>query len=332
MTFQGTRSLLKRHASRPAVGFALAFCVGLIPCQSPPFIPGELNWARFAGALIAAGAAVFEMRRRRTAGGIDLRRRTFLLWRAFASGAGPFFLIYVLFVVHVSTAEGSAAVPVGVGASCCGRLPGKDCIRQKLNLDAGAIRRCWGEYSVAAVHLGLVSTYWWTAGTGGALIGLFLLRLPPEEETQQPEASGWDYDLFVSYAHEDKSFVQALVEDLSGQGYRLWWDGTIGAGDVFVRQINEEFKESRQFAVVLSPESCASPWVDLEISTAIAIDVQRRRQGEEARAPFVIPILYRDCEIPSLLMPRTFVDFTRSYEQGLDELLRVLGPPQSQVG
>ena len=40
------------------------------------------------------------------------------------------------------------------------------------------------------------------------------------------------FDLFVSYASEDRSAVQSIVEVLEGRGFKVWWDrGQITLGD-----------------------------------------------------------------------------------------------------
>lgn len=343
MNLHGTESFLKRCAAQSAVGSAIAFCLWLVPCQSPPLRPGELNWARFAGALVAAGAAAFEMRRRRTAGQIDLHRRILRLWRVFAAGVVSFFLIYFLFVVHIPTGGGPVAVPVGIGSNCCGRLPNKDCILQKLNLSADSVRRCWGEYSVATVHLGLVSSYWWTAGAGGALIGLLLLRwgtdragqprVPPHEtprvvgEAPGPTASELEYDLFLSYASKDGDFVEGLVGDLQSRDLTIWWDQhKLEVGDALDAVIKEGLQASRHFAVVLSPSSVISEWVLAEAEYARTLANERRKKG---MASDLIPILHQECDVPLLLKRLKYADFTQSYDHGLAELLRKLRPPSS---
>jgi formylglycine-generating enzyme required for sulfatase activity len=42
----------------------------------------------------------------------------------------------------------------------------------------------------------------------------------------------------------------------------------------------------------------------------------------------VLPILYRDCEIPSLIADKRYADFRKSYEFGFSEVLKALTPPE----
>jgi formylglycine-generating enzyme required for sulfatase activity len=43
---------------------------------------------------------------------------------------------------------------------------------------------------------------------------------------------------------------------------------------------------------------------------------------------FVLPILYRDCEIPELIADKRYADFRKSYEFGFSEVLKALTPPE----
>jgi TIR domain-containing protein len=339
MTFHGIGSFLKRRAANPVVGSALAFCLWFVPCLSPPLIPRQLLGARFAGTLVAAGASAFEMHRRRALKETTQHRQTRLLWRLFVVGAASFFLIYYLFVVHIPTPEGTTAVPVGIGPSCCDDLPNRDCVR-RIGLSADAVQRCWGEFPVAAVHLGLVASYLWTAGAGGALLGLSLRRWGADRVTRpeapRSEAPGtigetpagateWAYDLFLSYASQDKGFVAGLVEDLESQGLHIWWDQPkLGAGDSIGASIEEGLGKSCRFAVVLSPSSVSSSWVLDEVDAARSLASERRKQGITS---YLIPILYQKCDVPVLLRGKKYADFAASYQDGFDELLHRLLPP-----
>jgi hypothetical protein len=343
---QTVGSFLKRSATRPVLGAALVFLLWLIPCQSPPPIPESLRFARFAGTLIAAGAAVLAMRWYRVSGVTILRQRVHRLLRVLAAGAAIFVLIFVFCVVYYDR-EIKALIPVGFpGLDCCEGQDRKDCIHDRLNSSGEAIAECWGVIPVTSVRLGLIASYWWTACASGAWIGLLLLRwgkstvskagLPeassrvaprPTGEAMPPEASQWEYDMFLSYSHKDRDFVERLDNDLSNQGYVVWWDHTIGAGGSVFGSIDDGLEKSRQFAVVLSPDSCKSRWVRREIGSAMSIESERLEQEVGAQAPFLIPILYRECKIPALLKDTEHVDFTHSYEQGFAELIRELLPP-----
>jgi hypothetical protein len=76
---------------------------------------------------------------------------------------------------------------------------------------------------------------------------------------------------------------------------------------------NKGLKNSKYFIVVLSPDSLTSSWVNEETSYAIL-------QQITLNSVFVIPVLIADCEIPPLLKTRRYIDFRKSFDEGLKEL------------
>jgi hypothetical protein len=319
-------SFLKRWATRPAVVSAHVFVFWLVPCQSPGFIPESLIYAQLAGALIAAIATALEMRRRRTSEEAALRRRARFLLRLLTAGAVLFVLICFFFVVYYDKKGPTTIIPIGFrGLDCCGGQDPEDCIHDKLNGSSEAIAACWGVFPVTSVRLGLVASYWLVAGASGALIGLLLRLLWGRPAiVQRPVSTEWAYDLFLSYSSQDHDFVAGLVKDLQNQGFTIWWDEPgVGAGDSIGASVEEGLRKSRRFAVVLSPSSVSSDWVLDEVGAARALASNRRKQGVTS---YLIPILYQKCEVPELLMGKRYADFTRSRQQGLDELLRQLLP------
>ena len=68
-------------------------------------------------------------------------------------------------------------------------------------------------------------------------------------------------DVFVSYARSDKARVAPLVAAIEGQGWSVWWDPAIDAGQQFDDQIEAELKAASAVLVVWTPVSAASRWV-----------------------------------------------------------------------
>lgn len=120
--------------------------------------------------------------------------------------------------------------------------------------------------------------------------------------------------VFVSHSSKDKPIVDRIVSDLKKEGISVWYDKfEIEAGDNIVEKVNEGLKDSKYFLIVLSPNALASSWVVEETSFAVL-------QQITSRGVFVIPILIEDCDIPPLLKHKKYVDFRRSYDQGIKEL------------
>ena len=61
-------------------------------------------------------------------------------------------------------------------------------------------------------------------------------------------------DVFVSYARSDKALVAPLVAAIEAQGWSVWWDPEITAGQDFDHQIAAELKNAAAVLVVWTPQ------------------------------------------------------------------------------
>lgn len=62
-------------------------------------------------------------------------------------------------------------------------------------------------------------------------------------------------DVFISYKSEDRRRIQPLVQALEADGYAVWWDQHIGAGDEWRESIERELDAARCVIVVWSKHS-----------------------------------------------------------------------------
>ena len=76
--------------------------------------------------------------------------------------------------------------------------------------------------------------------------------------------------IFISYAHKDASRVLPIIETLSDNGYRVWYDVGIEAGTEWPDYIAENLVNSAVVMVFLSPSSISSPNCRQEINFAIS--------------------------------------------------------------
>ncbi len=75
-------------------------------------------------------------------------------------------------------------------------------------------------------------------------------------------------DIFISYSHKDRAWVKRLVDALTAQEYKVWWDLEIRAGESFDQVIETTLEQVRCVVVVWSQYSVKSEWVRAESAWA----------------------------------------------------------------
>lgn len=124
--------------------------------------------------------------------------------------------------------------------------------------------------------------------------------------------------IFLSHNSADKPFVRRLASDLDAQGIGYWLDeAEIKVGESLIEKIREGIDDAAYVAVILSPDSVNSRWVQREVDVAMNQEIQGRRVK-------VLPVMYRMCDLPGFLLGKKYADFTDAtrYEGALEELVR----------
>lgn len=135
--------------------------------------------------------------------------------------------------------------------------------------------------------------------------------------TMNPELRS---NLFISYSHKDKLYVEQLAFDLSTSNLNIWLDKwEIQVGDSIIDKIEQGLSASDYLVIILSPHSVSSKWVKEELNAALF--QQLNNQGIK-----VLPALIEDCELPLFLRNRSYADFRKDYQFGLNQLLRAVAP------
>ena len=125
--------------------------------------------------------------------------------------------------------------------------------------------------------------------------------------------------IFLSHTSIDKPFVEKLASDLERLGVNAWVDKyEINVGESIFWKVEEGLRETEFFGIVLSPEALNSEWVKAEIATAWD---KKMLSGNSS----ILPILHRNCELPSLLKSLKYANFTEDYNTGFIDLTRALG-------
>jgi WD40 repeat protein len=108
-------------------------------------------------------------------------------------------------------------------------------------------------------------------------------------------------DVFVSYSRRDGEFVRRLVAALGERGKEAWVDVEgIRDAEVFPERLRAAIEESDGFVFVISPDSVASEYCEVEV--AHALELHKR----------VVPLLLRqvpDSEVPEGIRVRNWIPF-----------------------
>lgn len=127
--------------------------------------------------------------------------------------------------------------------------------------------------------------------------------------------------IFLSHNKADKPFARRLAVDLEHQGIRYWLDeAEIKVGESLIEKIRDGIDSTAYVAVILSPDSVASPWVQREVDVAMNQEIRGRRVK-------VLPIMYRECELPGFLLGKKYADFSvlANYSEALQDLVKSVG-------
>lgn len=131
-------------------------------------------------------------------------------------------------------------------------------------------------------------------------------------------AQTFDYDVALSYAGEDRAYVQQVAELLQQRGIRLFYDEYAAAdlwgSDLYVL-LDEVYRKRARFAVAfISRHYVSKPWT------------RHERQSVQARAlmeigPYLLPVRLDDSELPGLRPTVAYVDARRKLPEQLVSLI-----------
>jgi len=104
-------------------------------------------------------------------------------------------------------------------------------------------------------------------------------------------------DIFISYKREEQAMARNLANALEGEGWTVWWDPKLRAGERFNDVIEKALKESKCVLVMWSKRSVESKYVKDEATYALNRNKLVPVMIEEVELPF----RFEDLHTPSLL-------------------------------
>jgi hypothetical protein len=124
--------------------------------------------------------------------------------------------------------------------------------------------------------------------------------------------------VFISHSTKDKPIIRKLATDLKSEGIDVWLDEQrILVGESISEKIGQGLAESDYFIIAMSEHSIRSEWVKKELNAAIVNEIERRKT-------IILPVKLGDVEMPQLIKEKKYADFTVSYKQGLQDLIKMI--------
>jgi formylglycine-generating enzyme required for sulfatase activity len=75
--------------------------------------------------------------------------------------------------------------------------------------------------------------------------------------------------IFISYSKKNREYAQLLASDLRRRGFDIWIDDQLEPSEDWWRNIRQAIRACAAFTIVMTPESEASHWVQLELLHAL---------------------------------------------------------------
>ncbi len=115
--------------------------------------------------------------------------------------------------------------------------------------------------------------------------------------------------IFVSYSREDREFANWVKDSLASDTYETWIDhNNIKASQIWLLAIEAALKSCDAMVLVLSPAALKSPFVHAEYLAII-------NMGKP-----LIPVLYKECEIPFILNPIHHINYVTDPDSTIKQI------------
>ena len=140
-----------------------------------------------------------------------------------------------------------------------------------------------------------------------------------------------DWDVFISYASEDKPFVQQLARGLEQKGLRVWVDETVlTLGDSLRETIDHGLAQSRYGVVVLSKAFFRKSWPQRELD---GLTTKEMASGQKTILPIWYGVAAEDVARFSLpLANKVAISTDRGLDVVVDNIVRAVAGGSAAAG
>ena len=132
--------------------------------------------------------------------------------------------------------------------------------------------------------------------------------------------------IFISYKREDQATARKLADALEGEGWTVWWDPKLRAGEHFDDVIEKALNDAKCVIVLWSKRSVESLYVKDEAMYALDHDKLIPVAIENVSLPF----RFRGVHTLSWLGWDGLKDFPE-FRQLVDDISAILGPSPTAV-
>jgi TIR domain len=148
-------------------------------------------------------------------------------------------------------------------------------------------------------------------------------RLSIANVTKQSENT--TSDIFISYKREEQAIARKLANALESEGWSVWWDPKLRAGEHFDDVIEKALNEAKCVIVMWSKLSVQSRYVRSEATYALDQDKLVPVRIENANLPF----RFRGVHTLSLLGWDGSKD-TSDFRKLVEDIAAIVGPPATE--
>ena len=134
-------------------------------------------------------------------------------------------------------------------------------------------------------------------------------------------------DIFISYSRNDRERVNHIAKALEAEGYSVWWDRDIRAGEEFDHVIDKAIKQAKAIVVVWSKGSINSNWVKEEAEDGVEENKLVPAMIDEV----TIPRGFRRIQAAELHDAADNPTLSRNWPEFLDSVHKIAGRAQGSA-